>query len=74
MARDLRAEMFLARPLGAWPHANGFAISRAHSMNRCASGLNVRFLSVMIALGQGVVWSSIGNTLTAGCMAENSDM
>jgi hypothetical protein len=45
---ELRAEIFLARPLGAWPFASGLAISRAHSVKSLASGLSVRFLSVAV--------------------------
>src|SRR3954462_9541391 len=68
---ELQAEMFLARPRGAWAFANGLATPRAHSMKIWASGLSVRFLSVMIPIGLRVVGSWTGNTLIAAGTSGN---
>jgi len=41
---------------------NDFVASRAHSTNRSTIGLEVRFLSVTIATGQGRTGKSIGSS------------
>src|SRR5438045_7097295 len=68
---ESRPQTFLARPLGAWPFANVLAMSRAQSMNSCASGLSIRFLRVMIPICRCVVGSSTGSTFSDTCLAEN---
>jgi hypothetical protein len=44
--------------------ANDFATSRAHSMNRSTTGLNVRCFKVTIVTGQGLDGKSTGKTFS----------
>ena len=49
------------------PFANDLAIWRAHSMNRIASGLSVRFFSVTIPIGRGDAGNLTGKTRSERC-------
>lgn len=48
-----------------------FASSRALLMNNCATGLSVRLLSVMTAIGLRLVFNLMGNRLSGGVLVEN---
>ena len=51
--------------------ASGFATSRAQSMKSCATGLGVRFFSMIIPIGALAIGNSTGNFLMNGCRTGN---